>query len=54
MSTTPAVRSMRSGQFSIMGHYEVLALQPGGFCDVILFRVAASMIPLKVSDRIFN
>jgi hypothetical protein len=45
---------MRSERFSIMGHYEVLALQPGGFCDVILFRAAASMIPPKVSDHIFN
>jgi hypothetical protein len=51
---TQVVRSMRSERFSIMGHYEVLALQPGGFCDVILFRAAASMIPPKVSDHIFN
>jgi hypothetical protein len=45
---------MPSERFSIMGHYEVLALLPGGFCDVILFRVAASMIPLKVFGLIFN
>jgi len=45
---------MRSERFSIMGHCEVLALLPGGFCDVILFRVVASMIPPKVFDLIFN